>query len=94
MQYRRCLVERCGKHPLFFPHPSQDRPVRENTANAVDRFTEGFSSTPSRTAQGQDGKTPVAYPKSSQNLYRGGWADDRDRAWLTATKSAIGAGKP
>lgn len=39
VQYRRCLVERCGKHPLSTPHPSQDR-------KAYDTGTGGHYSAP------------------------------------------------
>ena len=68
----------CEVSSIQIPMSSR-RPVPVTGANAVDRLTEGFSSNPA--ARHRSGRNnPEATPKSSQNLYRGGWADGRDRA--------------
>jgi len=88
-----CL-DQDGKYLFKNPSSSQDRPVHAKTvANAVDRLTEGFSSNPA--ARHRSGRNnPETTPKSSQNLYRGGWADGRDRAPPKAANHRERCGNP
>ena len=91
---RYCVsATRHAKCPRFKLPCQHRRPVRVNPANAVGHpLKDSRLSPPLGTGSGR--KTRGCTLNPPVDLYRGGWADGRDRAWFPATEAPTARGNP